>query len=156
MLIKFRETFLSLLSRGAWIEIHWFLTNAHNKSRRSSHEERGLKYLLLDVLFYQCYVAPLTRSVDWNQKVAISDDDAYVAPLTRSVDWNRSCRGIMTRLKSRSSHEERGLKYRLNRQDKYTVTVAPLTRSVDWNLKIINAIATLIIVAPLTRSVDWN
>ena len=37
--------FQSLLSRGAWIEISLFLMLLASASSRSSHEERGLKWL---------------------------------------------------------------------------------------------------------------
>ena len=91
-----------------------------------------------------------------------------VAPLTRSVDWNLNCPGIMTHLKSRSSHEERGLKFiffyflillplsllsrgawieiMLTVSSKCKNTVAPLTRSVDWNKERLN------ISAPFKKS----
>ena len=55
---------------------------------RSSHEERGLKCIAVNL------------SIAGNQ----------VAPLTRSVDWNLSLDLFVLVFLSRSSHEERGLK----------------------------------------------
>ena len=77
---------MSLLSRGAWIEISVCRLHMRSQKRRSSHEERGLKsslwltsgavpasllsrgaWIEIDLLTYnllKSYVAPLTRSVD--------------------------------------------------------------------------------------------
>ena len=102
---------MSLLSRGAWIEMVWCYRLCH-----------GL------------FVAPLTRSVDWNIFAAENVEFICVAPLTRSVDWNkRYGRAKNGKWKGRSSHEERGLKSEVVNGAIKLINVAPLTRSVDWN-----------------------
>ena len=128
-------TCMSLLSRGAWIEISSSSAVSFSALCRSSHEERGLKLRLHSNFVF--YLPSLLSRGAWIEIKSVKYPIAIntVAPLTRSVDWNINQNNSRRSWHRRSSHEERGLKYRLNRQDKYTVTVAPLTRSVDWNKK---------------------
>ena len=100
---------MSLLSRGAWIEIERFLELALFDYGRSSHEERGLKYLsFVERLEHQQSL--LSRGA-WIEIFILSLLSLYFS--------------------SRSSHEERGLKFTNTISDKLYSFVAPLTRSVD-------------------------
>jgi len=55
---------LSLLTRGAWIEIEKGGVGKTTSAGRSSHEERGLKYRQHYKIVRNQLVAPHTRSVD--------------------------------------------------------------------------------------------
>ena len=54
----------SHLTRGAWIEIFNGKTDSFLHFRRTSHEVRGLKYLMEKLILFYISVAPHTRCVD--------------------------------------------------------------------------------------------
>ena len=103
---------MSLLSRGAWIEI--------TPPKLDSDSVN---------------VAPLTRSVDWNNIL-----NKCIYPLLRSLlsrgAWIEIAGLRITIIirTCRSSHEERGLKSQESFSKSFLFHVAPLTRSVDWNI----------------------
>ena len=145
----------SHLTRGAWIEMMYWLnicrldsvaphtrcvdwnSNELNvvlfHSCRTSHEVRGLKFLLL-VPFLEYVGSHLTRGAwieilfRWNRRHLV-----MVAPHTRYVDWNCPCLSSLAFACCRTSHEVRGLKSRNFKFWIFPFEVAPHTRCVDWN-----------------------
>ncbi len=120
----------SLLSRGAWIEISRCDKISIRPLRRSSHEERGLKYPTMCILQrLQSRSSHEERGLKY--KLVLEPDD----------------------FDSRSSHEERGLKLRrLVRQRLYLVSL--LSRGAWIEIVSSHVLASSQDVAPLTRSVD--
>ena len=144
----------SLLSRGAWIEIHRESTTTPETVGRSSHEERGLKFFR-QYKQHGCALSLLSRGA-WIE-------------ITGNSRQYRKC-------SSRSSHEERGLKYICKgHYQVHTLSllsrgawieiisfprgIVPCLRSLlsrgAWiEIKLKSISAGIDFVAPLTRSVD--
>ena len=145
---------------------------------RSSHEERGLKFLVNDKLRCSSVVAPLTRSVDWNCHGTMTLCCFLQSLLSRGAwieiaqfqhpNLKQPCRSsheerglkffvyrIHTSSSRRSSHEERGLKSNQKRKENpYTVSL--LSRGAWIEISNKYYYDSDYVVAPLTRSVDWN
>ncbi len=122
---------------------------------RSSHEERGLKYFALYHLTMHLLVSLLSRGAwieimserninlmsssllsrgAWIEifRLAFLAVKSSLSLLSRGawIEINSTLFAFKTR-SSRSSHEERGLKYKIQKMIEYLAPVAPLTRSVD-------------------------
>ena len=104
----------SLLSRGAWIEIHHFQVSLEVLLGRSSHEERGLKSL-------SQVRAILQQSRSSHEERGL-----------KSYPYFQGKRGC----KRRSSHEERGLKLKVHCP--YPALLLSLLLRGAW-IEIINA-----------------
>ena len=100
----------SLLSRGAWIEIFRLAFLAVKSSLSLLSRGAWIEIGSGCDCFLQTVVAPLTRSVDWNIVVS----DALSKCIRRSSHEERGLKSpdlqLLRQQVSRSSHEERGLK----------------------------------------------
>ena len=102
-------------------------------------------------------VALLTESVDWNsaQKAAKKITERSLSSRRAWIEMAKS-KLIMTYVKSRSPHGERGLKFADWQKIEDDYYVALLTESVDWNRILPDCTVIAWWVALLTESVDWN
>ncbi len=127
----FSIAFLSLLSRGAWIEIQTQIITAIHSPGRSSHEERGLK--LSEKKSKRLSIPSLLSRGAWiEMTLCVSLSDFAMSLLSRGA-WIEIYRQIKRHhpkwksLLSRGAWIEMSIVIILA----HLGTVAPLTRSVD-------------------------
>ena len=121
---------LSLLSRGAWIEIIFLVELARYFSGRSSHEERGLK-------FKNSYASEIPSRRSSHEERGLKSKHSYFV---------LSC---STSLLSRGAWIEINFVFYLPSGD-----VSLLSRGAWIEISSIKSISSSGRVAPLTRSVD--
>ena len=75
----------SHLTRGAWIEMVFACMRLSPTRSRTSHEVRGLKYLISRINHLSTFVAPHTRCVDWNIIIRKHLHLPFLSHLTRGA-----------------------------------------------------------------------